>query len=55
MSGHRDPIAEGARREVRQGHHGDSDLDVCGTGEECGGRPTGEEQAAKNRKDDPPA
>lgn len=50
MSGHEDEFAEGARRVKQKGPADNSDAR-----RESEARPTGEEQAARNRRDDPPA
>jgi len=55
VRGHRSQIAEEARREVREGQSEDGAGAAADPRPESGGEFTGEEQAAANRQQDPPA
>lgn len=55
MRGHRNQVDEGARREARQEVPEEGASDTSDPQRASDGLPTGEEQAATNREEDPPA
>jgi hypothetical protein len=55
MRKRRNQVAEEARREVRDEDPDESDSERSASDQDLGGQATGEEQAARNRKEDPPA
>jgi hypothetical protein len=55
MRRRRNQVAEEARREVREQDSDESDSERSASDQERSGQATGEEQAARNRKEDPPA
>jgi hypothetical protein len=55
MRGHRNKVAEAARHDVRDGEPEDSGSIASDPHAESANQPTGEERAATNREEDPPA
>ena len=55
MRGHRNQVAEEARHDVRDEEPEDSGSIASDPHAESADQPTGEEQAATNREEDPPA
>ena len=55
MRGHREQVADEARREVREEALDNTTAVAADAHAASGGQPTGEEQAAANREEDPPA